>query len=154
MLFHVCMICCFLNFCCRIKAIESQEKDDDTKWLTYWVVYSLFLLIEFFGDIFLFWIPLYDFLKVHTVVSRSMLLNLCSFTHLLFICFLFYVLIIIIFENLAYQQLVLAFSAYIGVDSGGHYCFCQKTLGSQPQGLLCIVCGGLYLSGSGPRKSY
>lgn len=49
---------------CRVKAIESHEKDDDTKWLTYWVVYSVFSLVEFFSDIFLFWIPFYWFLKV------------------------------------------------------------------------------------------
>lgn len=48
---------------CSIKAIESKEKDDDTKWLTYWVVYASFMLVEFFADIFLFWIPLYWFLK-------------------------------------------------------------------------------------------
>jgi TB2/DP1, HVA22 family len=50
----------------RVKAIESKEKDDDTKWLTYWVVYSFFSLVEFFTDIFLFWIPFYWFLKVRT----------------------------------------------------------------------------------------
>jgi len=49
---------------CSIKAIESIDKDDDTKWLTYWVVYATFCLLEFFTDIFLFWIPLYQFLKV------------------------------------------------------------------------------------------
>jgi len=47
-----------------IKAIETKQKDDDTKWLTYWVVYSVFHLMEFFADIFLFWIPLYWFFKV------------------------------------------------------------------------------------------
>jgi len=46
-----------------IKAIESKEKDDDTKWLTYWVVYSTFALVEFFSDIFLFWIPFYWLFK-------------------------------------------------------------------------------------------
>jgi receptor expression-enhancing protein 5/6 len=46
-----------------VKAIESVDKGDDTKWLTYWVVYAFFSLIEFFSDIFLFWIPLYPFLK-------------------------------------------------------------------------------------------
>jgi receptor expression-enhancing protein 5/6 len=49
---------------CRIKAIESRQKDDDTKWLTYWVVYSVFSLVEFFSDIFLFWVPFYWLLKV------------------------------------------------------------------------------------------
>ncbi|BFY98522.1 hypothetical protein BsWGS_01562 [Bradybaena similaris] len=46
-----------------VKAIESHDKEDDTKWLTYWVVYSVFSLLEFFFDIFLFWIPFYWFLK-------------------------------------------------------------------------------------------
>uniref|UniRef100_A0A3P9JTB5 Receptor expression-enhancing protein n=2 Tax=Oryzias TaxID=8089 RepID=A0A3P9JTB5_ORYLA len=42
-----------------IKAIESPCKDDDTKWLTYWVVYGVFSLGEFFSDIFLYWFPFY-----------------------------------------------------------------------------------------------
>mmetsp|Transcript_3512 Transcript_3512/g.4011 ORF Transcript_3512/g.4011 Transcript_3512/m.4011 type:complete len:226 (+) Transcript_3512:320-997(+) len=29
-----------------IKAIDSPQKDDDTKWLTYWVVYSYFYIFE------------------------------------------------------------------------------------------------------------
>jgi receptor expression-enhancing protein 5/6 len=60
-------LCNFIGFLypayCSIKAIESKEKDDDTKWLTYWVVYSFFHLLEFFADIFLFWIPFYWFFK-------------------------------------------------------------------------------------------
>lgn len=46
-----------------IKAIESPTKDDDTKWLMYWSVYSLFGLLEYFGDHLLFWIPLYTLTK-------------------------------------------------------------------------------------------
>ncbi|XP_017289775.1 receptor expression-enhancing protein 6 isoform X2 [Kryptolebias marmoratus] len=42
-----------------IKAIESPCKEDDTKWLTYWVVYGIFSLGEFFSDIFLYWFPFY-----------------------------------------------------------------------------------------------
>ncbi|XP_061887463.1 receptor expression-enhancing protein 5 [Entelurus aequoreus] len=42
-----------------IKAIESATKDDDTKWLTYWVVYGLFSVAEFFADIVLSWFPFY-----------------------------------------------------------------------------------------------
>ncbi|KAF3702431.1 Receptor expression-enhancing protein 5 Polyposis locus protein 1 -like protein [Channa argus] len=42
-----------------IKAIESATKEDDTKWLTYWVVYGVFSVAEFFADIFLSWFPLY-----------------------------------------------------------------------------------------------
>jgi len=46
-----------------IKAIESSVKEDDTKWLTYWVVYSTFALLEFFTDIIFFWVPFYFFFK-------------------------------------------------------------------------------------------
>uniref|UniRef100_A0A8C6UPP9 Receptor expression-enhancing protein n=1 Tax=Neogobius melanostomus TaxID=47308 RepID=A0A8C6UPP9_9GOBI len=42
-----------------IKAIESSVKEDDTQWLTYWVVYSLFSISEAFSDIFLSWFPFY-----------------------------------------------------------------------------------------------
>ncbi|KAM7376112.1 hypothetical protein PAMP_005859 [Pampus punctatissimus] len=42
-----------------IKAIESNSKEDDTQWLTYWVVYGLFSIVEAFSDIFLFWFPFY-----------------------------------------------------------------------------------------------
>jgi len=60
-------LCNFIGFLypayASVKAIESKEKDDDTKWLTYWVVYSAFSLCEVFTDIFLFWIPFYWFFK-------------------------------------------------------------------------------------------
>lgn len=47
-----------------IKAVESYNKDDDTKWLTYWVVYSFITLIEFPAEILFQWIPLYSLIKV------------------------------------------------------------------------------------------
>lgn len=47
----------------RIKAIESPNKEDDTQWLTYWVVYGVFSIAEFFSDIFLSWFPFYYMLK-------------------------------------------------------------------------------------------
>lgn len=60
-------LCNFIGFIypayASIKAIESKEKDDDTKWLTYWVTYAFFSLLEFFSDIFLFWIPFYNLSK-------------------------------------------------------------------------------------------
>ncbi|KAM9330936.1 receptor expression-enhancing protein 5 [Gastrophryne carolinensis] len=46
-----------------IKAIESPNKDDDTQWLTYWVVYGIFSIVEFFSDIFLSWFPFYYMIK-------------------------------------------------------------------------------------------
>ncbi|XP_050729012.1 receptor expression-enhancing protein 5-like isoform X2 [Eriocheir sinensis] len=44
---------------CSIKALESAKKEDDTRWLTYWVVFALFSVTEFFSDILLSWFPLY-----------------------------------------------------------------------------------------------
>lgn len=48
----------------RCKAIDSVEKDDDTQWLTYWVVYAAFGILEYFTDLLLSWIPFYFLLKV------------------------------------------------------------------------------------------
>lgn len=48
----------------RMKAIESPNKEDDTQWLTYWVVYGVFSIAEFFSDLFLSWFPFYYMLKV------------------------------------------------------------------------------------------
>ncbi|XP_029773649.1 receptor expression-enhancing protein 6 [Suricata suricatta] len=42
-----------------IKAIESPSKEDDTVWLTYWVVYGLFGLAEFCSDLLLSCFPFY-----------------------------------------------------------------------------------------------
>ncbi len=40
------------------KAIESKGTDDDKLWLTYWVVFGFFNIIETFTDVILYWIPL------------------------------------------------------------------------------------------------
>ncbi|KFP05014.1 Receptor expression-enhancing protein 6, partial [Calypte anna] len=42
-----------------IKAIESSSKEEDTLWLTYWVLYGTFSIAEAFSDVFLFWFPCY-----------------------------------------------------------------------------------------------
>ena len=49
---------------CSVRALESRSKDDDTKWLTYWVVFALFSVIEFFSDILVGWVPFYWLTKV------------------------------------------------------------------------------------------
>ena len=46
-----------------IKAIESPQKGDDTKWLTYWTVFAAFSLVEFFSNIIVGWIPVYWLVK-------------------------------------------------------------------------------------------
>ncbi|KDR23434.1 receptor expression-enhancing protein 5-like [Zootermopsis nevadensis] len=46
-----------------MKALESPNKDDDTKWLTYWAVFALFSIIEYFSDILIYWFPFYWLIK-------------------------------------------------------------------------------------------
>ncbi|CEM30261.1 unnamed protein product [Vitrella brassicaformis CCMP3155] len=50
------------------KAIESDKKDDDKLWLTYWVVYGFFSVIEVFADYILFWVPFYWMMKLGFLV--------------------------------------------------------------------------------------
>lgn len=45
-------------------ALETSQSDDDTKWLTYWVVFAGFSVFEFFSDILLSWFPFYWLVKV------------------------------------------------------------------------------------------
>jgi receptor expression-enhancing protein 5/6 len=47
-----------------MKAIKSTTKEDDTQWLTYWVIYALFNVIESITSILLCWIPFYFYVKI------------------------------------------------------------------------------------------
>jgi len=47
-----------------IKAISSEGTADDTQWLTYWVVFSGFTVLEFGLDIILHYLPFYYLLKL------------------------------------------------------------------------------------------
>lgn len=60
-----------------MKALESPQKDDDTKWLTYWVVYACFSVIEYFSDLIVGWFPLYWLIKVssYSHMLQSMIFN-------------------------------------------------------------------------------
>jgi len=57
------LICNIIGFVypayCSIKALETTRKEDDTRWLTYWVVFALFSVCEFFSDLLLSWFPFY-----------------------------------------------------------------------------------------------
>lgn len=44
--------------------LETSDKEDDSKWLTYWVVFASFSVAEFFSDILMSWFPLYWLAKV------------------------------------------------------------------------------------------
>jgi len=46
-----------------IHAIESHDVNDDTKWLTYWVVFSGFSIAEHFASLIVGWFPLYWLVK-------------------------------------------------------------------------------------------
>ena len=49
-------------------ALETEEKDDDKQWLTYWVCYGVFSIIDQFAGIILSFIPFYFFLKLAFLV--------------------------------------------------------------------------------------
>ncbi|XP_070151967.1 receptor expression-enhancing protein 5 isoform X2 [Polyergus mexicanus] len=46
-----------------MKALESSKKEDDTKWLTYWVVFAVFTIVEFFSEYIVCWFPVYWLFK-------------------------------------------------------------------------------------------
>lgn len=47
-----------------LNALETDQGDDDKKWLTYWVVFAGFSVGDFFSGIFLSWFPFYWLVKV------------------------------------------------------------------------------------------
>ena len=51
---------CFMSFL----ALESNGADDDKQWLTYWVVFGLFNILDQFAGFILTFIPFYFFLKL------------------------------------------------------------------------------------------
>lgn len=46
-----------------LRALETPGHADDTQFLTYWVVYAGFSIIEFWSSFILYWIPFYWFFK-------------------------------------------------------------------------------------------
>jgi len=55
-----------------LKALESSTKDDDTKWLMYWVTFASFSILEFFSDILLNWFPPYFLVKLVFLIWCSL----------------------------------------------------------------------------------
>jgi len=50
------------------KAIESEDKEDDIQWLTFWLLYSIVSFIEVFADFLLSWIPFYPEIKIGFII--------------------------------------------------------------------------------------
>ncbi len=47
-----------------IRALETKEADDDKQWLTYWIVFGVFSIIDLFSSSILKFIPFYFILKI------------------------------------------------------------------------------------------
>ena len=50
------------------QAIESKGKDDDTQWLTYWLVFGVFSLVDQFTEVILQFVPFYHLAKMGFLV--------------------------------------------------------------------------------------
>lgn len=59
-----CLVGIVLPTYWSLKAIETKEADDDTQWLTYWIVYACFTFLDLFVGFILKIIPFYFFLKL------------------------------------------------------------------------------------------
>merc|ERR1739838_641424 len=64
-----------------LKALGTDDKADDSFWLSYWIFFSSVQVVESVTDVFLFWIPMYEWLKIglyiymwHPKTQGSMLL--------------------------------------------------------------------------------
>ncbi|VDL77624.1 unnamed protein product [Nippostrongylus brasiliensis] len=61
------LVCNFMGFIypayVSVKAIETATKDDDTQWLTYWVVFAVLSVIEFFSQQIVAIFPVYWLFK-------------------------------------------------------------------------------------------
>jgi len=54
------------------KALETPGRDDDTQWLTYWIIYAFFRAFEIFADVFIGWFPFYHSFKLILLVMLQL----------------------------------------------------------------------------------
>eukprot|EP00455_Lapot_gusevi_P018311 TRINITY_DN1997_c0_g1_i2.p1 TRINITY_DN1997_c0_g1~~TRINITY_DN1997_c0_g1_i2.p1 ORF type:complete len:139 (+),score=62.96 TRINITY_DN1997_c0_g1_i2:85-501(+) len=50
------------------KAIESDDKSDDTQWLTFWLIFAIVNFVEIWSDLILSWVPFYNEAKLGLMV--------------------------------------------------------------------------------------
>nr|CTP81468.1 Bm5516 [Brugia malayi] len=55
-----------------VKAIRTEQKDDDTQWLIYWTVFAFYSLIDFFAEAIMRVVPLYWIVKVIFLLYLSL----------------------------------------------------------------------------------
>uniref|UniRef100_A0A7I5E919 Receptor expression-enhancing protein n=1 Tax=Haemonchus contortus TaxID=6289 RepID=A0A7I5E919_HAECO len=46
-----------------VKAVRTEDTNDDTQWLIYWCVFATFAIIDFFASSIMQWFPFYWLLK-------------------------------------------------------------------------------------------
>ena len=51
-----------------ILAINTQNKDDDKQWLTYWMIYSIFRFIDGSFAFLLIYIPFYNLISILVLI--------------------------------------------------------------------------------------
>ena len=69
-----------------IKAIESKNKNDIKKWLTYWIVFGVFIIIDFFNIIIVKIFPYYFLMKIMFLIWLFMPgSNGCTVVYQLFV---------------------------------------------------------------------
>ena len=49
-------------------AVNAATTHSQQQWLTYWIIYASFSLVESLTDFFLYWIPLYHLVKIAFLV--------------------------------------------------------------------------------------
>merc|ERR1711998_329329 len=54
------------------KALGSNTPDASAQWLTYWVVFSLFTVVEYVADWLISWIPMYYLAKLAFILWLQM----------------------------------------------------------------------------------